>query len=94
MQTILQDGNLELSNKLAIPVKFPLAKKKNCDVLAGMFEMTNPVNYEIELLKHGMNIDGGEFAVLDKQKENYRVSIFAEMETYLKSNKFELKKIE
>lgn len=81
-------------DNLAIPVKSPLSKEKNCKKLAVMFQITNPANYEIELLKHGQGFDGGNLDAPDPLEENYRLSIFGEMEGCLKSDEFELEELE
>ena len=70
-------------DNLAIPIQSPLERDtENCPVLAGMFKITNPANDEIEALKHGRDIDGGNMDA-DQIEENYRTSPFGVLERYL-----------
>lgn len=70
---------------VAIPVKTPLKQKGYCDKLSRLFEITDPMNHEIEQLRNGVQI-GWEEPGLNEQKQqeaNYRNSAFGHLEEWL-----------
>lgn len=69
----------------AIPVLKPLGSKKYCDRLEAIFQLTSPTYYDLEVLRHGDHIDGGEFGLNEEEQkiENMRTSHFGEMESFL-----------
>ncbi|MDD7723156.1 MAG: RES domain-containing protein [bacterium] len=78
-------------NNIAIPVQNPLESKVYCEALSSYFRITSPMNYEIELLRNGENVEIGEYG-LDEEREkedNYRFSAFGHLEDWL--SKGELK---
>lgn len=70
---------------IAIPVKTPLKQKGYCDILSPLFEITAPINLEIEHLRNENQIDWEEFGLdeLQQQEENYHNSAFGHLEEWL-----------
>lgn len=70
---------------VAIPVKTPLKQKGYCDILSPLFEITEPMNHEIEHLRYGDQIDWEEYELgeLQRQEENYINSAFGHLEEWL-----------
>lgn len=70
---------------VAIPVKTPLKQKGYCDILSSLFEITVPMNHEIEHLRNGDQIDWKEYELgeLQWQEENYHNSAFGHLEEWL-----------
>ena len=70
---------------VAIPVQTPLKQKGYCDKLSPLFEITVPMNHEIEHLRYGDQIDWEEYDLgeLQRQEENYRNSAFGHLEEWL-----------
>lgn len=75
----------------AIPVLKPLGSKKYCDRLETIFQLTSPTYYDLEVLRHGNHIDGGEFDLDDEEQKigNMRSSHFGEMESFLDGKELE-----
>lgn len=70
----------------AIPVLKPLSGKKYCERLKGLFVLTLPTYYDLEVLKNGRGIDSGHIDIkseLEQKEENMTLSAFGEMEKYL-----------
>ena len=49
---------------VVIPVKTPIKQKGYCDILSPLFQITDPMNHEIEHLRNGDQIDWEESAGL------------------------------
>ena len=78
----------------AIPVLKPLNSKTYCSRLIELFKITPPTYYNLEVLRQGKRIDGGELGLNEEQQkeENLQISSFGVMAEYLKD--MELKSIE
>lgn len=71
-------------NNLAIPVKQPLAKTDYCPTIARDFEISNPLNNEIEQLRESYTLDAGVYGneenVQEELNRNYNTSDFGQLE--------------
>lgn len=72
-------------DNFAIPVLKPLGRKKYCERLEAIFQLTAPSYYDLEVLRYGEHFDGGRFGLDDEEQriENMRTSHFGEMERFL-----------
>lgn len=76
----------------AIPVLKPLSRKKYCERLKGLFMLTIPTYYDLEVLKNGQIINGGDYGIESEQdqiEDNMNCSQFGEMEKYLDDKKLD-----
>lgn len=77
---------------IAMPVQDPLQNNVYCKILSSYFQITTPINNEIETLKNGQSIDCGTYDndEYEQKKVNYRCSEFGKIEDWLRLEKFQV----
>lgn len=76
-------------DNLALPVQ-DIDSKDYCSVLKEYFEMTEPTSEELEKIKHGYSISAFNLDAEDTKLENYKCSLFGELEDYIKNYEFKV----
>lgn len=77
-------------HNVAIPVKNALKQDGYCDHLMQLFQISNPMNYEIEHLKLGEQFffEEGGLDENQRREENYKTSAFGVLEGWLGSSDY------
>ena len=83
-------------DNIALPARNFINKKGLCSSLSSMFEITDSTNYDYEVLKKPfqtllVNVTGTTFQMNEIQEQNYKDSIFGQLEKRLNEQK--LKKL-
>ena len=72
----------------AIPVLKPLCNRTYCSRLMGLFKLSKPTYYDLEVLKNNQTIDCGGFecdSPEERKEENLRISHFGRLENFLEN---------
>lgn len=78
-------------DNFAIPVLTPLSSKKYCERIKGIFHLTAPTYYDLEVLRNSEPANYGTFGSDEEQQKEYNLesSRFGTMETFLSDKPLE-----